>query len=125
MTGPRKPAVLIVDDEPAISRVIGVVINSLGCESIMAATAEDALDRLGHLQPNMMFVDVRLPGIDGVEFVRRVRQDGRFSRTPVYLMSAFGEPSQHAGDGFLAKPFDIEHLSDIIERHVNVTSGPF
>jgi twitching motility two-component system response regulator PilG len=119
MSGSHKPAVLVVDDEPAISRIIGVVINSLGCETIMAPTAEDALDKLGEVEPNMMFVDVRLPGIDGVEFVDRIRKDSRFRDTPVYLMSAFAEPRRHAGDGFLPKPFDVDTLSDIVERCVH------
>lgn len=114
----RKPAVLVVDDEPAISRIIAVVINSLGCETTTACTAEEALDKLAGISPQMMIVDVRLPGIDGVEFVRRVRQDGRFADTPVYLMSAFGEPAKHDGDGFLAKPFDVDQLSDLVERFV-------
>ena len=118
MTTARRPAVLIVDDEPAISRIIAVVINSLGCETITALTAEDALDKLANVRPQMMFVDVRLPGIDGVEFVRRVREDGRFADTPVYLMSAFAEPRGHAGDGFLPKPFDVDQVSDLVERHV-------
>jgi CheY-like chemotaxis protein len=119
MARATKPAVLVVDDEPAISRIIAVVINSLGCETILAATAEDALARLGQVQPQMMIVDVRLPGIDGVEFVHRIRQDSRFKRTPVYLMSAFAEPSEHDGDGFLPKPFDVDQLSDIVERYVH------
>lgn len=114
-----KPAVLIVDDEPAIRRIIAVVINSLGCETVIAATAEEALEQLAVVIPQMMFVDVRLPGIDGVEFVRRIKEDARFAKTPVYLMSAFGEPPHHNGDGFLAKPFDVDQLSDLIERNIS------
>jgi CheY-like chemotaxis protein len=119
MANATKPSVLVVDDEPAISRIIGVVINSLGCETILAGSAEDALAKLGNVEPEMMFVDVRLPGIDGVEFVQRIRQDSRFRKTPVYLMSAFAEPSDHAGDGFLPKPFDVDQLSDLVERYVH------
>ncbi len=118
MTSAGRPAVLIVDDEPAIARVIAVVVSSLGCETVLAESAEDALEKLGDVEPRMMLVDVRLPGIDGVEFVRRIRRDRRFVRTPVYLMSAFGEPEAHGGDGFLPKPFDIDQLSDIVERTV-------
>jgi CheY-like chemotaxis protein len=118
MVVPSKPAVLIVDDEPAIVRIISVVINSLGCEAVTALTAEDALDKLDSRQPRMMLVDVKLPGINGVEFVQRVREDERFRATPIYLMSAYAEPAQHAADGFLPKPFDVDHLSDVVERCV-------
>jgi CheY-like chemotaxis protein len=114
-----KPAVLIVDDEPAIRRIIAIVINSLGCETVIAATAEEALEQLAVVIPRMMFVDVRLPGIDGVEFVRRIKNDARLANIPVYLMSAFGEPPNHEGDGFLPKPFDVDQLSDLIERHIS------
>lgn len=118
MVSPAKPSILVIDDEPAISRIITVVINSLGCETVTAGTAEEGLEKLNSLRPDMMFVDVRLPGIDGVEFVQRVREDSRFKATPVYLMSAFGEPATHPGDGFLPKPFDVDQLSELVERHV-------
>jgi two-component system OmpR family response regulator len=71
---PEKPAVLVVDDEPAIGRILGLLVNSLGCETVVTTSAEEALDRIPDMEPCMMFVDVRLPGIDGVEFVERVRR---------------------------------------------------
>jgi CheY-like chemotaxis protein len=113
-----KPAVLVVDDEPAIGRIISVVINSLGLETVTATNAEEGLEKLGDLDPSMMLVDVRLPGLSGVEFVDRVRGDSRYAEVPVYLMSAFEEPKGHSGDGFLPKPFDVDQVSDLVERVV-------
>jgi two-component system phosphate regulon response regulator PhoB len=118
MTGQERPAVLIVDDEPAIGRVIAVIVSSLGCETVLALSAEEALLKLPNIEPKMMLVDVRLPGIDGIEFVRRMREDRRYSAVPIYLMSAFAEPPMHAGDGFVPKPFDIDRLSDLVEHNV-------
>jgi CheY-like chemotaxis protein len=115
---PERPAVLVVDDEPAIGRIIAVLVNSLGCETVITTSAEEALEKLLSMEPRMMFVDVRLPGIDGVEFVARVRADSRLRFTPVYLMSAFGEPDEHAGDGFVPKPFDVDRITELVEREV-------
>lgn len=98
--------------------MLTVLLNSLGCETLVSPTAEDALARLDRFEPRLMFVDVRLPGIDGVQFVEHVRSDSRLSRTPVYLMSAFDEPAFHAGDGFVPKPFDVDVVYDIVQREV-------
>jgi CheY-like chemotaxis protein len=111
------PSVLIVDDEPAIRRIIDVAIRSMGFDTITAPDAETGLELLQDSHPELILVDVRLPGIDGVEFAKRVKQWREFASTPVFLMSAYSEPRTHQGDGFLPKPFDIDQLTDLVERH--------
>ncbi len=113
----RMPALLVVDDEPSISRIITIVASGLGRQAVAVPDAESALEILPEVRPQMMLVDVRLPGIDGVELVRRIKTDVELASTPILLMSAYGEPPRHDGDGFLAKPFDVDQLSDLIERY--------
>ncbi len=110
---------LVVDDEPAISRIIAIVANGLGRKALTVADAESALNSLNRIRPQMVLVDIRLPGIDGVELARRLKQDATYSSTAVVLMSAYGEPARHDGDAFLPKPFDVDQLSDMIERYTN------
>ncbi len=116
----EKPKVLVIDDEPAISRIIAIIARGLGRDTITVPDAETALALLPSVRPTMMLVDVRLPGIDGIEFVRRIKEDEELSETPVLLMSAYGEPSAHVGDGFVPKPFDVDQLSDVIERYTTM-----
>jgi len=116
------PTILVVDDEPAILRLLSLMLRDLGCEAITAGDAETALDRLSGVDPSLIISDIRLPGMSGLEFADRVKSDARFSAVPIVLISAFGEPNGggHAGDGFLAKPFDIESLTDVLRTYLEI-----
>ena len=109
---------LVVDDEPAILRLVAVVLRDLGCDTLMAEDAESALRIMESDHPDVVISDIKLPGMDGVELARRIKSNAG-SRTPVLLMSAFAEPRDHQGDGFLAKPFDIEGLIDFVSPYLH------
>ena len=110
---------LVVDDEPAILRLVAVVLRDLGCDALTARDAESALDVIKQQDPDFVISDVKLPGMDGVELARRIKSDRRLNNKPVLLMSAFGEPRDHYGDGFLAKPFDIDGFVDFVSPYVD------
>ncbi len=107
------PTCLIVDDEPAILRLVVLVLQDLGYETLSAPDAETAAGILAFRKPDLIITDVRLPGVDGVELTRRVKDVPTLTSTPVLLISAY-EPPAHVGDGFLAKPFDIDGLMDFV-----------
>lgn len=109
---------LVVDDEPAILRLVAVVLRDLGCHTLTAGDAESALLIIESDHPDVVVSDIKLPGMDGVELARRIKSESN-SGTPVLLMSAFGEPPNHKGDGFLAKPFDIDELIDLVSPFVH------
>jgi CheY-like chemotaxis protein len=90
------PVCLIIDDEPSILRLVALVLQDLGCETLQARDAETAEQILGFTRPAFIITDVRLPGIDGLELTRRVKSHAELSKTPVLLMSAFGEPANTA-----------------------------
>ena len=110
---------LIVDDEPAILRLVSIVLRDMDCDTLSAPNAEAALELLhGGEMPDLIITDVKMPGIDGAEFTRLVKADDRLASIPVLLMSAYGEPRGHAGDGFLAKPFDIDGLAEFVALYL-------
>jgi CheY-like chemotaxis protein len=118
-TGFDVGTVLIVDDEPIILKIVAEVIQDLDdIETLLAPDAESALEILKRETPDVVLTDVKLPGIDGVELARRIKATDGMSSMPVLLMSAFGEPTVHRGDGFLQKPFDIDQLASLIERYI-------
>jgi CheY-like chemotaxis protein len=114
--GSNTTTCLVVDDEPAILRLVVVVLRDLGCETLTAANAESALEIAEKADPDLVISDVKLPGMDGLELAKRLKSK---ENRPVLLMSAFGEPRVHAGDGFLAKPFDIDGLVDFVSPYVD------
>ena len=109
---------LVVDDEPAILRLISVVLEDLGCETLAAPNAEAALELLQEMTPNLVIADVKMPGVGGAELVRVMKGNKQLAATPLLLMSAYGEPHGHSGDGFIAKPFDIETLTDFVTPYI-------
>ena len=114
---------LVVDDEPAIRRMVTLALEDLGwVETYSAPDAETALDILASQKPDIVITDVKLPGVDGVELTERVKEGtglSTSSATPVILMSAFGEPPNHRGDRFLAKPFDIADFAAAVGPYLD------
>ena len=112
-------AALIVDDEPAILRLVAIVLRELGVETLTATDAETATQILKSSTPDLIVSDVRLPGMSGVEFAHNVKADRRLAKTPVLLMSAYSEPKDHEGDAFFPKPFDIADLVDRVRTCIS------
>ncbi|HXG41546.1 MAG TPA: response regulator [Dehalococcoidia bacterium] len=109
---------LVVEDEPAILRLVSLVLQDLGLDVVVASDAETALDMVYSRRPDIVLADVQLPGMDGIELARRLKLDPALARTPVLLMSAYGEPPDHQGDGFLPKPFNPEELTDFLRSYL-------
>jgi CheY-like chemotaxis protein len=108
---------LVVEDEPAISRLVVLAMRDLGCNDVVSAeSAEEALRILadGVEPPSLVITDVRLPGMTGVELARAIKGNPRFADTKVVVMSAYGEPREHDGDGFLPKPFDLDEFEEYV-----------
>jgi CheY-like chemotaxis protein len=118
--GAGPPVCLVVEDEPAILRVIVLALRDLGCAPVPAPSAEAALQILERdgIAPTVTITDVRLPGIDGVELTRLIKANSRLAETTVILMSAYGEPREHQGDAFLPKPFDINELGAFVMPYI-------
>src|SRR3984885_5396471 len=110
---PAKPRVLVVDDELQILRALRVVLREAGFEVIAAQSAPEALDLAAVKAPRAAIVDLVLPGGDGVEVTRSLRE---WSEMPILVLSAVGEEEQkvralQAGaDDYITKPFGSREL---------------
>jgi two-component system, OmpR family, KDP operon response regulator KdpE len=110
MSGPR---VLVVDDEPEVLRTLRLVLAGNGYEVITAESGEDALAELAHRLPDVIVLDLMLPGIGGLEVLRQVRER---STVPVIVLSARGEELtkvqalDEGADDYIAKPFGAKEL---------------
>jgi two-component system KDP operon response regulator KdpE len=110
MSGPR---VLVVDDEPEILRTLRLVLTGNGYEAVTAESGEEALAEVAQRLPDVIVLDLMLPGIDGLEVLRRVRER---STVPVIVLSARGEELtkvqalDEGADDYIAKPFGAKEL---------------
>ncbi len=113
---PRK-RILLVDDERAILRVFGIKLRISGFDVVTAPSGEEALDLVKSQPPDIMLLDVIMPGIDGFEVLEKVRA---FSDLPVIVFSARPENAQKAlglgANDFIAKPLDMDEMVKKIEN---------
>ena len=115
----HKPLVAVVDDDQSVRKALENLMNSVGLEVKLFASAEDYLDSDTALQTDCAIFDVRLPGITGLELQQRLRAEGR--SVPVIIITAQGDDKTQdeavaAGAiAFLKKPFKEEVLLTALE----------
>jgi DNA-binding response OmpR family regulator len=112
-----KKKILVVDDEKAILKVISIKLKISGYDVAIAASGQEALRLVKTETPDLLLLDVVMPGIDGFEFLKQLRA---FSQLPVIVLSARPENAQKAlslgANDFLAKPFDVDEMIERIEQ---------
>ena len=110
--------VLVVDDDPTIAEVVGDYLRDAGLESRHAADGPSGLSLAEAWQPDIVVLDLMLPGIDGLEVYRRLRtaQDGQLP-VPVIMLTALGEETERVrgletgADDYVTKPFSPRELT--------------
>jgi CheY-like chemotaxis protein len=116
------PYVLIVEDDPTNRMLATRILSAAGVEFAQAVDGEQALSLLKTRRPDLVLMDLSLPGIDGWEVTRRVRQDPDLRSIPILAVSAHAmagdrERAIAAGcDDYLTKPYRPAHLIAAVER---------
>lgn len=109
--------VLVIDDEPDIRMLTRMWLELEGHTVIEAENGEDGLNLLASEKPDLTFLDIRLPGIDGWEVLRRIRQ--QHPAAAVIMMSAHSsghtldKAKEHGSTGYLVKPFKRDDILGI------------
>ncbi len=117
------PRILIVDDEPAVADLIEAVLKEEGYTVAIARDGVQGLALAREWNPDLILMDVMLPGIDGGTAIRRLKGDPATAAIPIVAMSAGRTIRRHTGDlggadGALAKPFDIDALLAQVAFHL-------
>jgi len=107
---PTRGSILVVDDEPTIAEVVARYLVRAGYETSTAGDGPSAVAAATTRRPDLVVLDIKLPGIDGLEVMRRLHQDAD-ERVPVILLTAKGEESDRlvglgqGADDYVVKPF--------------------
>lgn len=107
-------SVLVVDDDPTVSDVVRRYLEHAGHQVTLAADGEAAVREHARVQPDLVILDLMLPGLDGLEVCRRIRQ--RSERVPIIMLTALGEEMdritglQLGADDYVTKPFSPREL---------------
>ena len=117
--------ILVVDDQPPNIRLLDAVLSPRGYRVLRAASGEEALDLLRDEQPHLVLLDILMPGMDGYEVCRRIREDPDTAFLPVVMVTASDTQQKvraiEAGaDDFITKPFDQGELLARVKSLVRV-----
>src|SRR6266403_2012709 len=125
--GPRPARILIVDDDSGQRSLLDSFLRSQGFETLPVASGERALELLRAEQFSMMISDVRMPGMSGLETLRRARQE--HAVLPVLLVTAYADIREAVGamrDGalnYLAKPIDLDELLATVRQATGLSKA--
>ena len=112
----ERPTILVVEDEPHIRDVLAGLLGALGYRLLMAVSAEQALDVLNVVSPDLVLTDVHLGAMSGIELCARLKADPRYELMPVVILTAVGDlEARVAGlaagaDDFFTKPVEFVEL---------------
>lgn len=112
------PLVLIVEDDQDLAEMLGIVLNGVGIEVNLINRGDEVMDAFKNNPPDVVLLDVMLPGIDGVEICRQIREHS--PRVPIIFLSAKGDTLDKikgldaGADDYLVKP--MEHYSELVAR---------
>ncbi|MCF3652171.1 response regulator transcription factor [Synoicihabitans lomoniglobus] len=120
--------VLVVDDTPANVGVLLEALGDAGHEVLVAESGQSALAQLQHATPDLILLDVMMPGLDGFETCRRLKQNAKWRSIPVLFMTALDEPAQkvrafdEGAVDYIVKPFFEQEVLARVKTHLELLS---
>ena len=108
--------ILIVDDEPSARETLQALLFNEGYNLIFAHNGPEALEKVSGLTPDLILLDVMMPGMDGFEVCRRLRADTHLAQVPIMMVTALDDRDSRlqgieaGADDFISKPYDRVEL---------------
>jgi len=115
--------VMVIDDSNTIRRSAEIFLLKAGCEVILAEDGFDALAKIADHQPDVIFVDIMMPRLDGYQTCSLIKKNPRFKLTPVIMLSSKDGLFDRArgrmvgSDEYLTKPFTKDSLLETVGQH--------
>ena len=118
--------VMVIDDSNTIRRSAEIFLNQAGCEVILAQDGFDALSKITDHQPDVVFVDIMMPRLDGYQTCSLIKRNAKYRTTPVIMLSSKDGLFDRArgrmvgSDEYLTKPFTKDTLLTAVREHATV-----
>lgn len=116
--------ILVVDDDPNARDIVKTFLESRGYSVVTACDGKDAIAAFEDIRPNLVLLDVMMPGMDGWEVARIIKNHPDFSEVRVVMLTARGDfMDKHEGlrsgaDDYIVKPVDLDTLAERIEQNL-------
>ena len=116
--------VMVIDDSKTIRRTAETLLTKAGCEVVTATDGFDALAKIADTRPDIIFVDIIMPRLDGYQTCALIKNNSEFKKTPVIMLSSKDGLFDKAkgrivgSDQYLTKPFSKTELLNSIESHI-------
>lgn len=115
---------MIVDDEPDILFTVGQMLEMSGYEVIKAVDGADCLKKLGGITPDLVLLDIMMPGMSGWDVAAKIKENPQWSNIPIVFVTAKGDAmsmgmGNMAAEDYITKPFDIMDLKTRVEQVLN------
>ena len=116
--------VMVIDDSKTIRRTAETLLKKAGCDVITATDGFEALSKIADNHPDIIFVDIMMPRLDGYQTTQLIKNNKVFSKTPVIMLSSKDGLFDRArgrivgSEQYLTKPFTKEELLGAIKKHV-------
>ena len=110
-----KKTIMIVDDEPIINKVIEDIFKPEGYNVIKATNGPEALEKLKKIQPDLILLDIMMPGMDGWDVCEKIKGNKKTENIPIVFLTAKTDPISRgmgslASKDYITKPFDYKNL---------------
>lgn len=115
--------VMVIDDSNTIRRSAEIFLKNAGCEVVLAEDGFDALSKIADLHPQIIFIDIMMPRLDGYQTCTLIKRNERFKSTPVIMLSSKDGLFDRArgrmagSDEYLTKPFTQETLVAAVTQY--------
>lgn len=130
----KKKIVLIVEDDEDIQQLVGYNLIKAGFQVEYADSGEEALDKIKKPYPDLILLDIMLPGLDGMEICKVLRSDNQTAEIPIIMLTAKGEESdiisgfEFGADDYITKPFSpkilLSRVKALLRRKVTEEAAP-
>lgn len=116
----KAATILVVDDEPEITEIIEAFLENAGYNVKVENQPHNAIPLARELKPDLILLDIMMPGTDGYQICNQIKEDPNMSETPVIFLTGKdtkddqGKSFQVGGDMFIKKPFSCERLLEIV-----------
>jgi twitching motility two-component system response regulator PilG len=120
---------MVIDDSNTIRRSAEIFLMQAGCQVILAENGFDALSKIADHQPDVIFVDIMMPRLDGYQTCALIKKNGKHKTTPVIMLSSKDSLFDRArgrmvgSDEYLTKPFSKDSLLKAVETHLTASGA--